>query len=345
MPTLVDVAREAGVSRGTASNVFAHPDRVRPAVRERVAAAAARLGYAGPDPRGRLLRAGRFNALGYVVPGAYGIVQMIESPYGRELLFGISEVCDEAGMALTLIDGRRALLGSALRDALVDGFILGHTGDLAAIEPARQRRLPFVILDSDAGPDVNSISIDGTGGAREAARHLIGLGHRHFAIVAVRRTPGPAIVHPPGRNRRLADGFPLDDEKLRGYAEALAEAGVSIDDMPIIEAVPWDKAAGAAVLAAAPEATAILVMADRQAIVILEDFARRGVRVPEDISVVGFDGVPEAAHTTPPLTTIVQPIREKTRLAARMVIESGAPQQFVLPVELAIRGSTAPPPA
>ena len=115
--TLVDVAREAGVSRGTASNVFTHPERVRPEVRERVLVAAQVIGYAGPDPRGRLLRAGQFKALGLIVPGEYGFVNLIESPYGRDLLLGVSEGCDAAGVSMTMIDGRPGQVGAAVQGA------------------------------------------------------------------------------------------------------------------------------------------------------------------------------------------------------------------------------------
>src|SRR5215208_3093901 len=92
-PTLADVGVLAGVSRGTVSNVFNHPDLVRADVIERVKVAAHQLGYDGPDPRGRVLRDGKFNALGFLPPGAYAIAEVIRSPYGRELVLGVSLAC------------------------------------------------------------------------------------------------------------------------------------------------------------------------------------------------------------------------------------------------------------
>lgn len=341
--TLVDVAREAGVSRGTASNVFTHPERVRPEVRERVMAAAQRLGYAGPDPRGRLLRAGRFNALGFVVPGAFGIANLLSSPYGRELVLGIAEACDTAGVTLTIIDGREPQLDVAIRQALVDGLVVGHTGHIAEITPALRRRVPFVMLDVPGGDDLSSVSIDGAAGARAAAEHLAGLGHKRFAILSVRRQPGPPIVHAPRPEPVLAAGYRLDRDKLSGFAAGLAAHGLSIADVPIVETQPMDAAAGSAILAAAPDATAIFAMADRQALTLLDECVRRGIAVPGQLSVVGFDGVPEAATSAPPLTTVSQPIREKGRRAAELALRNGPPQQIELPVNLVIRNSTAAP--
>ena len=168
-PTIVDVAAAAGVSRGTASNVFAHPERVRPELRARVAEVAERLGYAGPDPRARLLRAGRHKAIGLVIPGAYGIVNLIESPYGRELVRGVGEACDAAGVALTLLDGRPEQMDSAVRDALVDGVVLGHGNASQLLEAARRRRLDVVVLDTAAGPGIGAVTIAARDGARLAA--------------------------------------------------------------------------------------------------------------------------------------------------------------------------------
>jgi DNA-binding LacI/PurR family transcriptional regulator len=344
MPTLDDVGRAAGVSRGTVSNVFNRPELVRPELRERVEAAAKALGYGGPDPKGRLLKEGKFNAIGFMPPGAYAIADLVRSPYGRELLLGAATACDEAGATLSLVNGTDETRMASIREALVDGFILGNTADIELIASAKRRRLPFVILESDAGPDVNSIRIDGRSGALDAVRHLAGLGHRRFAILSIRRSAGPAILHLPGETGRdLLTGFALDHERLEGFREALAETGLSIDDMPVIETTPGDRRAGEAVFDNCPEATAILTMSDWQAITVLDEAARRGIDVPGDVSVVGFDGTAESERTTPPLTTVAQDIAGKARLAAEMVLANGPPRQVVMPVQLVVRGSTAPP--
>jgi DNA-binding LacI/PurR family transcriptional regulator len=344
MTTLDDVAKAAGVSRGTVSNVFNKPDRVRPELRDHVFAVALRLGFGGPDPKGRLLRDGKFNAIGFIPPGNYAIEDMIRSPYGRELVLGAARACDAAGATLSLVNGTDERRAASIRDALVDGFILGHSADVALIRSARNRQLPFVILESDHGPDVSSIRIDARAGAMTAIGHLASLGHRRFGILSVRRTPGPPLIHRSAVPTRAGLGdFPLDSERLQGFADALAEAGLSLDDMPIVETVPGDPKAGAAIFDNFPETTAIVTMSDWQAITVLDEATRRGIDVPGRVSVIGFDGTVESARTSPPLTTIAHDIAGKAQLAAEMIFAGGLPRQVVMPVELKIRASTAPP--
>lgn len=335
MPTLIDVAAAAGVSRSTVSNVFVHPELVRIEVRERVEAVARSIGYDGPDAKGRLLREGRFNALGVVMPDAAGIAEIVRSAYGRELLAGVAEVCAAAGVNLSIVSGA----DDGVRQALVDGLILDRAADVAR---ARLRRKPFVLVDDEAGADVGSVRVDGYGGARLAAEHIAALGHRQVVVIAVRPDPGPLVVHLPGRGRDLAMS-PLAGEKFRGYGEALAKAGVSIERTPVIVSEPGDPAIGAALFEHAADATAALVMTDRQAVTILEEAKRRGIAVPKDLSVMGFDGVAIGAHSDPPLTTITHQVVEKGRIAARMVLGIEPLHQVVLAVKLVGRSSTAGP--
>jgi DNA-binding LacI/PurR family transcriptional regulator len=356
MVKLTDVARVAGVSRGTASNVFAHPELVRPALRDRVRAAATALGYAGPNPKGRLLRAGKVDAIGITPPGAYGISVAFEAPYFREFLKGVAQVCDARGAGLTLVPGITDKT-CRIKDALVDGFILHRLEDSALLE-ARLRGLPFVLVDMDGDAETNSVRIDDRAGARAAAEHLVALGHRRFAVLSVLRSNasedsgarGPApIYHPPHEaGRRLLTGFAIDEDRLAGYADGLVAAGLSIDDVPIVECraeVPATALPGAALLFdRAPGITAVLAMTDVQALAIIAEARRRGIAVPGDLSVVGFDDIPDAATSTPPLTTLVHPIVEKGREAARIVFAAGPIEHVKLPVNLVVRGSTGPAP-
>jgi len=340
LPTLDDVGKAAGVSRGTVSNVFNHPDLVRPDVRARVEAAARRLGYDGPDPRGRALRDGKVNAVGIVPPGNWGVVDAMRNPVFREFMLGVAEVCDAAGASLVITQDKGG--NGGVRTALVDGFIFGRIEHLAEVEPARLRRLPFAVIDIDAGAEMNSVRVDARAGSLAAARHLIGLGHRRFGIVSFLRDFGPPRFHPPGRPRGAdAAGMPIDQEKLRGYAEGFAEIGLSIDDVPIVQAHPWESDAAKLMLDVAPDATAILSMSAMQGIAVVQEARRRGRSVPRDLSVVGFNDIPEAAETDPPLTTVDGMGMEKGRIAARMVLEGGPPRNELLPTRLLLRGSTA----
>ncbi len=174
-PKLTDVARVAEVSVATASNVFAHPERVRPAMRERVEAAARSLGYLGPDPTARLMRAGKVNAIGVIPPGNWGVYDTLRNPVYQQFLLGVAQACDEAGVNL-LVSSDLHRPGAA--SAVVDGFIFARVEHMGDIEPARLRRLPFVVLDSDPGP----------GGE-------FGTGRRSRGVH--RRDPAPARARPP----------------------------------------------------------------------------------------------------------------------------------------------------
>jgi DNA-binding LacI/PurR family transcriptional regulator len=189
-----------------------------------------------------------------------------------------------------------------------------------------------------------------------AAAHLIALGHRRFAIISVLRqdpTHAPAVslepvFHGPNEARhRLVRGFAIDDDRLAGYADSLGEVGLSIDEIPIVECGADSVAnaiKGARLLFEnAPGVTAVLAMTDVQALGVIEEARRRDISVPGDLSIVGFDDIPEARSSTPALTTIVHPMIEKGRTAARILFDAGPPQHVVLPVSLAVRASTAPP--
>jgi DNA-binding LacI/PurR family transcriptional regulator len=338
---LTDVARAAGVSLGTASNVFNRPELVRAEMREHVLKVAGELGFSGPDPIGRLLMGGKANAIGVLPAGEMSVSFTFGSPYLSWLMLGIAEICDTHGASLLVVSGAAERKAWAINNALVDGFILGNADEIPMVR-ARQRQVPFALVDFEAGPEANSVVVDGHEGARRSAEHLLALGHRRIAILATRRTTQPPVWHPPSASpRQLVAGFPLDYRKLAGYADALAAAGIAIDSLPMVESPPSLALDGARLLLdRAPDATGILAMADRNAIAVLDEAHARGIDVPGKLSVVGFDDVPNAVLATPPLTTIRQDTVEKGRAAARMVFGDGASQQLTLPVELVVRGST-----
>ena len=339
---LIDVAKAAGVSRGTASNVFNKPEVVRPLLRERVAAAARELGYLGPDPKARFLRSGKVNSIGVVPPAQWGVADSLRNPVYAKFLLGVGEACDAVGASLVIIPDKPGNGGVAT--ALVDGFIFGRVEHIDLLKPAQLRRLPFAVVDFDPGPDMSSVLVDSRTGAYEAAKHLVQLGHRQFGIMSFLRGRGPARVYAAGRVRPPeAAGMFTDQEKLRGYADALAEAGLQIDDVPIVQAEPSDPDAARLLLDSAPDATAILSMSIMQAIEVADEARRRGLSVPLDLSVVGFNDIAAAARGTPPVTTIDARAIDKGRLAAAIVIGNGPPQHKILQPRLIIRGSTAAP--
>jgi DNA-binding LacI/PurR family transcriptional regulator len=340
---LIDVAKAAGVSRSTASNVFNTPEMVRPKLRQRVEAAARELDYAGPDPKGRLLRAGKFNAIGVMPPSDWGVADSLRNPVFDLFLLGVGEVCDEVGANLVILPGGTG--NGGIRTALVDGFIFGRGEHLAQVEPARLRRLPFAVVDFDPGPSISSVRVDARAGCYAAAKHLIDHGHRRFGILSFLRSSGPARVHPAGQRRGPeAAGMPTDQEKFLGYAEALFGAGLDINDVAMVQADPWDRDAARMMLDAAPEASAILSMSVMQGIAVIGEARRRGLSVPRDLSVVGYNDIPDAARCDPPLTTIDGMGVQKGRAAAHIVFGGGPPRHEILKPQLIMRASTGQAP-
>ena len=143
-------------------------------------------------------------------------------------------------------------------------------------------------------------------------------------------------------HRRL--GTPTDQEKFHGYADALSEVGLDIDDVPMVQADPWDRDAARMMLDAAPDATAILSMSAMQAIAVINETRRRGLSVPRDLSVVGYNDIPDAERSDPPLTTVDALGVQKGRIAARIVFEGGPPRHEILKPRLIMRASTGPAP-
>ncbi|PAQ01072.1 LacI family DNA-binding transcriptional regulator [Mesorhizobium mediterraneum] len=344
---LADIAKAAGVSHGTASNVFSRPEIVREEVRERVKAAAEAMGYAGPDPKGRLLRAGKVNAIG--VATTEPLSYFFDDPFARTMMAGISEACDATGAGIALVSaGNEEKLAWNIQSALVDGFILFCIeGGPRLVELTRERKLPFVALELGSEDDtVSAIGVDNVAGARLAAQHLAELGHRRFAVLALPFADDSTGLVSPEQIRTAA--YTGTRDRLVGYFEALSRFGVDTAGIPVYETENDEASTRAgleAIFAGGEPPTAILAMSDRMAMVAIEWLTARGIAVPGDVSVVGFDGVPEAALSIPALTTIAQPIAEIGRRAARMILDfDGTVRRETLGVELVVRASSGPPP-
>jgi DNA-binding LacI/PurR family transcriptional regulator len=344
---LRDVAEAAGVSQGTASNVWNRPELVREEVRERVLSAAKALGYGGPSPKGRLLRAGKANAIG--VAAGEPLDYFFSDPWARRLMAEVARVCNDrgAGLALVSVAGGRHLAWS-IESAIVDGFLLRCGGPELLVEITQRRGLPFVALSLDTEePDVPAIDIDDFGGAREVARHILALGHRRVAVLGIGLGPGPDRVAP---DQVRATRFVNVRERALGYWAALAEVGIGEEEVPV-HAVLNDGENVAEALALlfagpGPHPSALLAMSDKVAMVALHALASRGIDVPGQVSVVGFDDVPEAAMAKPPLTTVAQPFAAIAERAVAAILDGPIPKgREVLPLELVVRGSSGPPPS
>ena len=345
---LADVARAAGVSAGTVSNVYNRPEVVSAQVQARVRAAADELGYSA-DPAGRLLRGGKVNAIGVatVEPLSY----FFTDPFARTLMTSITAASQASGAGVSLISlANKEELAWNVRNALVDGFILlcMEGGAHELIRSATERQLPFVALSLEEEEDetISVIAIDNVASARAAAKHLAELGHRRFAIIALELSEGDSGRASLDKVETSADSTSRD--RVHGYFDALREHGIDTLTIPIFATQDGERTIHAALqemFAQATPPTAILAQSDRIALVALDWLRDHGIAVPRDVSIVGFDGVPESATSTPPLTTVAQPIAEIGRLAVKAILGyDGTVSRQVLDVSLIVRGSTAPPP-
>jgi DNA-binding LacI/PurR family transcriptional regulator len=343
--TLQTIADALGVSRTTVSNAYNRPDQLAPALRDRILATARELGYSGPDPAARRLRSGRRDVVGLLFTEELSYA--FTDPAAVLLLQGIARATEAAGIALLLVPEQGRGARNAVQDAVVDAFCIysmpdGHPNVLAALE----RRLPMVVVDEPRLPGHAYVGIEDRRGARLAAEHLIALGHRRFAILA-EPTRDDGYTGPLTPERQEAAIYVLDRERLLGYKDALDAAGIDWAALPKYELagnlIDRGLEGGRAVLAAEPRPTAVLAGTDLLALGAIQAVRERGLSVPHDVSVAGFDDVPGAAWSQPGLTTVRQPLLEKGELAGRLLIEDSPERDIILPVELVVRGSTAPP--
>jgi DNA-binding LacI/PurR family transcriptional regulator len=346
---LADIAKAAGVSHGTASNVFARPEIVREEVRERVKAAAEAMGYAGPDPKGRLLRAGKVNAIG--VATAEPLSYFFDDPFARVMMASISQACDATGAGISLVSAANSeQLAWNIQSALVDGFIVFCVeGGSRLVELARERKLPFVALDLDSEDEaVAVIGVDNVAGAGLAARHLAELGHRRFGVLSLPCADTGGFGPITREQVETASLYSGTRDRLRGYLAELSRFGIDVSLVPIYETINDEESVHAGldhIFAGTEKPTAILTMSDRMALHALDWLRQHGMAVPGNVSVVGFDGVPEGAVSEPPLTTVAQPIAEMGRLAVKAILENdGSHQRLLLPVDLVVRASSGPSP-
>ena len=327
---MADVARIAGVSKQTVSRVFNDQPRVRGETRERVLSAARQLGYR-PNSAARALITGRTRTLGVIASDA--------TSYGpAATLHAINVAARDAGYFVSAVPLRATDHGSVL-DAVerltsqgVDGIItIASQKTVARALADTPHRVPMVTLDRSLEEHVPMVTVDEEQGARRATEHLLHLGHRTVLHLA-----GPA-------------DWIAAEERATGWRTALEAAGA-----PVIAPLTgdWSAESGYAVgreLAARAEATAVFAANDQMALGLLLALAEAGRRVPRDVSVIGFDDIPEAAFMIPPLTTVRHNFAEiGRRCMALMLRQLGAPAhswvRTLVSGELIVRSSSGPPP-
>ncbi|HWI31491.1 MAG TPA: LacI family DNA-binding transcriptional regulator [Microbacterium sp.] len=315
--TIADVARTAGVSASTASVVFSGKTAVTDATRRRVLEAAASLGYSGPDPRAASLRTGRSGIVGVVFEEHLRTAFL--DPVKTALMDGLTDAVAPLGAGLLLLrdSDAGAQGGTSLGTAPLDAVVLvGCSGRIReSLEIVHSRGIPVVVVEGDAGEGVPQIRLDNRDAQRHAAHHLRALGHERVGIAAL------------PLDAERARG-PIDDERLAAATVAvtidrLAGARDVYPDAPAVAAssssIDEGLEAGRTLLAAQPRPTAIIAQSDLLAAGVIRAAEGAGLRVPEDLSVTGFDGITVDGLAPYELTTLVQPAVEKGRAAGEAV--------------------------
>jgi DNA-binding LacI/PurR family transcriptional regulator len=347
--TLASLAAELGVSRTTVSNAYNRPDQLSPQLRQRVLDTARLLGYPGPDPVARSLRTRQAGAIGLIFTEKLSYA--FRDPAAVAFLEGLALACEEAAQGLVLVPAAPGGLPdpTIVHKAAVDGFVVYSMPDKDPyIAAVLQRPVPVVIVDEPVGVSgVDWVGLDDQAACAEVGRHLAEFGHRRIGVVASRlsitRHDGPADL-----DRQRHGEYAVERRRLAGLADGLAAGGVRWAEVPVEERFDNSPAAGAsaatALLDAHPDLTALACTTDVYALAALEVARQRGLRVPEDLSVTGFDDVREAAAAG--LTTVRQPMLDKGRVAGRLLLDEGEPAEarhVTLPTELIVRRSTAQP--
>lgn len=333
--TLHDVARLAGVSFKTVSNVVNDYQHVSERTRARVQAAITELGYQ-PNPAARSLRRGRTGMIGLAVPE-------IDHPYFAALAGGVVEEAAKRGYVVIIEQTNRvrereleALFGPTRR--MTDGLLFsGNALNSSDLGLARSDR-PIVLLGEPAfSPSLDHVTQRNASAAKAATEFLIARGHRRIGVIG---------VHPTER-------IGTAGERQEGYLNAIREAGIAFDPRLLAVAEPWRRPDGAAAMnelfSRDIDLTAVLAFNDTLALGAMHAIQSHGLRVPEDISVVGWDDIEDARYSNPTLTTVEAGRREIPRLAvdallARIERPEDPPRFVIADFRLIERGSTGPSP-
>lgn len=332
--TIRDIAREAGVSVATTSRVLNRQPHVAPETRERVLRVVRKRGFSR-NPSARALSRARTNLVGVTLPTmrtayyAYIIAALSEALYEQDRRAIFCPTWHEHDREVDLL--KRLMRGTT------DGAVLILPAESSEeLRALQEHGYPFVVLDPRVplNGSIASISAANTAGATKATEHLLCLGHRRIAAIT-----GPA-------------GWCATEQRLDGYRGALARAGMPLDRMLELQGdfeIAGGYAATLQLLDDPSPPTAIFGFNDNLAIGALQAAQSRGLHVPKDISIVGFDDSEQAEIVTPPLTSVHQPLAEMGRMAASVLtrlIEGHADHstQIELSTSLTIRNSTAPPP-
>jgi len=329
MTTIREVAKKAGVSSTSVSHVLNNTRFVSEDVRERVNAAMRELNYR-PNALARSLRRGETHTLGLILPDS-------ANPFFAEIGHAIEAAAFALGYSVILCntendENKEHVYTEVLENKQLDGIIFVGAGEnREAISEIVKNGFPLVVVDRDMGSlELDTVTTENYQGGLLATQHLLSLGHQVIGCIT-----GPSNITPSA-------------ERVTGYRAALQQAGHSVDESLLARGdfhAPSGYSAAMQLLQQTPRPTAIFVCNDMMAIGAMRAAAQLGLRVPENIAIVGFDDIQLASYTTPSLTTIAQPKQEIGQLAVKLLFErmsdpSLPPRHNILSTQLIIRESS-----
>jgi LacI family transcriptional regulator len=327
--TLEDIAKHAGVSRATVSRVINGDANVKEQTRVRVAEVIQKNNFQ-PNIAARSLAAGRTNIIGLIIPA--GVSAIFTDPYFPLLIQGVSTACNVRDYSVMLwlaeAEFERRMMRQILHSGLLDGVVVSSMlMEDPIVQALHDSKKPFMLIGRHPRLDVNYLDVDNTSGGHDAAMHLLRLGHKRIATIT-----GPM---------NMIAGH----DRFQGYLRALEERGVTFQPELVAESDFSEPGGYAAMRHLLPHhPTAVFAASDMMAEGALRALRDAGLRVPQDIAVVGYDDMPNASRTSPTLTTIRQPTGRMGVLAVNGLIDIiqnpvSYKRHTVLPTELVIRES------
>jgi LacI family transcriptional regulator len=324
------IAKLSKVSRSTVSRVINNHPNVSPSTRERVLEVVRQMNYQ-PNAAARGLAAGRTRVLGLVIP--MGVSALFTDPYFPVLIQGVSSACNALDHSVMLWlaepEYERRTIRKIMNNGLIDGVIVASMlMDDPVVQALSEGHLPFILIGRHpTDTRINYVDVDNQASAREAVSHLLRLGRQHVATIT-----GP---------RNMIAGA----DRLEGYLSALKAKGIALDPGLIAEGDFTEMGGYVAMqrlLDRQPDA--VFVASDIMAVGALRALREANRRVPEDVAIIGFDDMPFAARTDPPLATIRQPTHRVGEVATETLVDmiehpDSHPRRVVLPTELVVRVS------
>lgn len=326
--TLKSIAKELGVSNATVSNAFNRPDQLSEKRRNEILASCKKLGYSGPNKAAQSLRRGKSDIVALVLPDS--VEYMVSDPVASKFMKGVSSILERNQVNLLLFSGQADNL-SAVSD-FVDGFICyGSPRNTSLIDELKNSPKKVVTVDFDIDRNA-SVNVDNEQAAYEIAKKALRSSDDKVAVLGLRLLDTKLtcrVYDTPDYSLQCS----IAHKRLNGYRRAIAEAQICLPSDRVWN-IPessekFANIAAKEALQSAPRPNVLLCMSDLIAISAIQEANRLGLKVPEDVRIVGFDGIDEARRITPRLTTIHQNSEEKGVKAAQLFLDSAKHAELI----------------